>query len=152
MRVVLQRVAEARVVVAGQTVGEIGLGWLALLGVNRTDDPTACRWLADKVANLRCFPDEAGKMNRSVLDVGGAVLAVSNFTLYADALQGRRPSFVDAARPEHAEPLYEQFLHELRLLAVPVQAGRFGADMQVSLVNDGPVTIVLDSPTVRVHS
>ena len=145
MRVVLQRVSSARVVVAGEVVGEVGRGWLALLGVAAGDTWQAAGWLADKVANLRAFPDDDGKMNRSVQDIGGGVLVVSNFTLHADCQKGRRPSFVGAARPEDAEPLYEGFCTALRALGVPVSQGRFGADMQVELVNDGPVTLILDS-------
>jgi D-tyrosyl-tRNA(Tyr) deacylase len=139
-------VSAARVVVAGQTVGEIARGWLALVGVSPADTPASAEWLAEKVANLRCFPDADGKMNLSVQDVGGAVLAVSNFTLYADAAKGRRPSFVNAARPEQAEPLYEAFVNGLRAVGVPVACGVFGADMQVDLTNDGPVTLILDTP------
>lgn len=146
MRAVLQRVTAARVVVDGATVGEVARGWLALVGVAPTDTPAAAAWLADKVANLRCFEDADGKMNLSVQDVGGAVLAVSNFTLYADASKGRRPSFVGAARPEQAEPLYEAFVNGLKALGVPVACGVFGADMQVELTNDGPVTLILDTP------
>ncbi len=146
MRAVLQRAASARVVVAGETVGEIGVGWLVLVGVAPTDMPADAAWLADKVVGSRAFNDDAGKMNRSVVEVAGGVLVVSNFTLYADAVKGRRPGFTAAARPEVAEPLYDRVLHELRLLGVPVAAGRFGADMRVELVNDGPVTLVLDSP------
>jgi D-aminoacyl-tRNA deacylase len=143
---VLQRVSAARVVVDGQVVGEIARGWLVLVGVAPTDTPAAADWLAEKVAHLRCFPDADGKMNRSVTDIAGGVLAVSNFTLYADAAKGRRPSFIAAARPEQAEPLYQQFVNGLRALGVPVACGTFGADMQVTLTNDGPVTLVLDSP------
>ena len=146
MRAVLQRVASARVVVAGESVGEIGVGWLVLVGVAPTDTPADAAWLADKFVGLRAFNDEAGKMNRSVVEVAGGLLVVSNFTLYADAAKGRRPGFTAAARPEVAEPLYHRVLHEFRLLGVPVAAGRFGADMRVELVNDGPVTLVLDSP------
>jgi D-tyrosyl-tRNA(Tyr) deacylase len=145
MRVVLQRVSAARVVVDGQTVGEIARGWLALVGVAPTDTAKEIAWMADKIAHLRCFPDADGKMTLGVQDVGGAVLAVSNFTLYADCQKGRRPSFIGAARPEHAEPLYLEFLNHLRALGVPVQTGVFGADMRVELTNDGPVTLVLDS-------
>ncbi len=146
MRAVLQRVSAARVVVDGQTVGEIARGWLVLVGVAPTDTPAAAEWLAEKVANLRCFPDADGKMNLSVTDVAGGVLAVSNFTLYADAAKGRRPSFINAARPELAEPLYQAFVNGLRSLGVPVACGVFGADMQVELTNDGPVTLILDTP------
>jgi D-tyrosyl-tRNA(Tyr) deacylase len=145
MRVVLQRVLSARVVVAGEVVGEVGRGWLVLLGVAHEDTPAESARLADKVANLRAFPDDDGKMNRSVQDVGGGVLVVSNFTLYADCRKGRRPSFIAAARPEQAEPLCRAFTDGLRALGVPVAEGRFGADMQVELVNDGPVTLVLDT-------
>jgi D-tyrosyl-tRNA(Tyr) deacylase len=145
MRVVLQRVSAARVVVAGEVVGEVGRGWLVLLGVAHADTPAEAAKLADKVANLRAFPDDDGKMNRSVQDVGGGVLVVSNFTLYADCRKGRRPSFIAAARPEQAEPLCRAFADGLRALGVPVAEGRFGADMQVELVNDGPVTLVLDT-------
>ena len=147
VRVILQRVSEARVRVAGQTVGEIELGWLALVGIAPNDTPKDLRWMAEKIAQLRCFPDDDGKMNRSVLDVNGSVLAISNFTLYAEATKGRRPSFLGAARPEVAAPLFEQFLNELRLFGLPVQSGVFGAEMHVELVNDGPITIPLDSPT-----
>lgn len=148
MRVVLQRVSSASVSIAGEIVGQVAPGWLALVGVTHTDAEVDARKLADKVAGLRCFPDETGKMNRAVQDVGGGVLVVSNFTLYADCRKGRRPSFIAAARPEHAEPLVCAFADGLRLLGVPVAVGRFGADMQVSLVNDGPVTIVLESEPI----
>jgi D-tyrosyl-tRNA(Tyr) deacylase len=146
VRVIVQRVSAARVTVAGEVVGEVGRGWLALVGVAPADTPAAAGWLADKVANLRAFPDADGKMNLSVQDVGGGVLVVSNFTLYADCQKGRRPSFVGAARPEQAEPLVRAFADGLRLVGVPVAEGRFGADMQVELTNDGPVTLVIDSP------
>lgn len=146
MRAVLQRVSAARVVVDGQTVGEIGRGWLALVGVAPADTPASATWLAEKVAHLRCFPDADGKMNLSVQDVSGAVLAVSNFTLYADAAKGRRPSFVAAARPEQAEPLFGAFVNGLKALGVRTECGVFGADMRVELTNDGPVTLILDAP------
>ena len=150
MRVVLQRVSSARVVVAGETVGEVGRGWLALLGVATGDGPAEAAWLAEKVAHLRAFPDADGKMNLSVQDVAGGVLVVSNFTLYADCQKGRRPSFLAAARPEDAEPLVRAYCDALRSLGVPVAEGRFGADMQVELTNDGPVTFVIDTvPTQR---
>jgi D-tyrosyl-tRNA(Tyr) deacylase len=145
MRAVLQRVRRAKVTVEGETTGEIGAGWLVLLGVAPEDTRKQVEWLADKIANLRAFADDAGKMNRSVLDIGGSVLAVSQFTLYADCRKGRRPSFIGAALPAIAEPLYEAFVVALKALGVPVATGRFAADMQVELVNDGPVTIVLDS-------
>jgi D-tyrosyl-tRNA(Tyr) deacylase len=147
MRAVIQRVRRAAVVVTGETVGAIDAGWLVLLGVAPADTPTEAAWLADKVAHLRAFEDDAGKMNRSVLDVGGGVLVVSQFTLYGDTRKGRRPSFTGAAPPAVAEPLYERFAAELRAVGLPVATGRFGADMQVELVNDGPVTFVLDTAT-----
>ena len=130
----------------GEIVGQIGAGWLVLLGIAPTDDPATATWLAENVANLRAFSDDDGKMNRSVLETRGSVLVVSNFTLYADCLKGRRPSFLAAARPELAEPLYVAFGNALRALGVPVAEGRFGADMQVELTNDGPVTFAIDSP------
>jgi len=145
MRVILQRVSDARVAVDGQTVGDIRRGWLALVGVAPTDTAKDASWLAEKVAHLRCFPDADGKMNLSVLDIIGGVLLVSNFTLYADCQKGRRPSFLGAARPEVAEPLVAELANALRALGVPVVTGQFGADMQVSLTNDGPVTLVLES-------
>jgi D-tyrosyl-tRNA(Tyr) deacylase len=145
MRAVIQRVRRAAVVVAGETVGAVETGWLVLLGVGPADTPTEAAWLADKVANLRAFEDDVGKMNRSVLDVRGGVLVVSQFTLYGDTRKGRRPSFTGAAPPALAEPLVERFAAELRAVGLPVATGRFGADMQVELVNDGPVTFVLDT-------
>jgi D-tyrosyl-tRNA(Tyr) deacylase len=146
MRAVVQRVRHAEVAVGGAVVGRIAAGWLVLLGVAPTDTPKEVAWLADKVANLRAFQDDAGKMNLSVQDVGGAVLVVSQFTLYGDCQKGRRPSFTDAAHPSVAEPLYEAFVVALRALGVPTETGRFAADMQVSLLNDGPVTFVIDTP------
>jgi D-tyrosyl-tRNA(Tyr) deacylase len=122
------------------------LGWLLLLGIAPGDASTEVNWLAEKVANLRAFQDEAGKMNLSVQDVRGSVLVVSQFTLYGDCLKGRRPGFTAAAPPSIAEPLYESFIVALKALGVPVATGRFGADMQVELVNDGPVTFVIDVP------
>lgn len=146
MRAVVQRVSRARVVIDGETVGEIGQGLLVLLGVTHTDTRATAAWLADKVVGLRIFADAEGKMNRAVADVGGGVLVVSQFTLYGNCAKGRRPSFLDAARPELAVPLYEAFVEEVRALGVPAATGRFGAMMQVELVNDGPVTLLLDSP------
>ena len=146
MRAVVQRVSRARVVVAGETVGEIGRGLLVLLGVAPTDTREQVSWMAEKIAGLRIFRDAEEKMNLSVQDVGGAVLVVSQFTLYGDCSKGKRPSFIDAAKPEIAIPLYEAFLDALRALGIPVAAGRFGADMAVELVNDGPVTMILDRP------
>ncbi|MCI0380348.1 MAG: D-aminoacyl-tRNA deacylase [Gemmataceae bacterium] len=145
MRAVLQRVARAKVVVEGQTVGEIGRGLLLLLGVTHDDTPEKAQWLAEKVAGLRIFPDDEGKMNRDLAETGGAALVVSQFTLYGDTRKGRRPSFVDAAPPETAIPLYEAFIDALKALGVPVATGQFGAMMQVELVNDGPVTLIVDS-------
>jgi D-aminoacyl-tRNA deacylase len=143
MRAVCQRVAEARVSVDGETVGAIGSGLCVLLGVARTDRVEEATRLAAKVARVRVFPDEAGRFDRSLLDVGGGALVVSQFTLLADTARGNRPSFTDAAPPEQAEPLYERFCGELRSLGVPVETGSFGASMELALVNDGPVTIVL---------
>jgi len=146
MRAVLQRVRQAKVRVAGEVIGEIAVGWLVLLGVAPTDTQKQVDWLAEKVANLRAFNDADGKMNLSVQDVQGSVLVVSQFTLYGDCLKGRRPGFTGAAQPAVAEPLYEAFAMALKLLGVPVATGRFGADMQVDLLNDGPVTFVIDTP------
>lgn len=145
MRAVLQRVGRASVTVAGEVVGAVDAGWLVLLGVAPGDTPADADWLADKVANLRAFVDADGKMNLSVQDVGGGVLAVSQFTLYGDCRKGRRPSFTGAAPPATAEPLYERFVTALKALGVPTQTGRFGADMRVELVNDGPVTFVIET-------
>ena len=147
MRTVIQRVSQAQVVVEGQITGQIGAGLLVLAGFAPTDTPAALAWMARKLTQLRIFPDATGQMNRSVLDTGGQVLVVSQFTLLADARKGNRPSYVGAAPPLVAEPLYTQFVALIsELLSQPVPTGVFGADMQVSLVNDGPVTIVLDSP------
>ena len=144
MRAVLQRVTRARVTIDGEEVGAIGPGLLVLLGVTHADTAAEARWLAEKAVGLRVFNDADGKMNLGVTDVGGSVLVVSQFTLYGDAQKGRRPSFIDAARPEQAEPLYEAFVTAVRAQGVPVATGRFGAMMQVELVNDGPVTIILE--------
>jgi D-tyrosyl-tRNA(Tyr) deacylase len=144
MRVVCQRVSEARVRVEGAILAEIAEGLCVLVGVARGDGAEAAGRLAGKVARLRVFPDEEGRFDRSLLDTGGAALAVSQFTLIADTAKGNRPSFADAAPPEEAEPLYERFCDELAALGVPVGRGLFGARMAVELVNDGPVTIVLD--------
>lgn len=143
MRAVCQRVSRAAVRVDGDTVAEIGAGLCVLLGVARDDTDEVARQLAGKVARLRIFPDDAGRFDRSLLDMGGAVLVVSQFTLIADTGRGNRPSFSGAAPPEKAEPLYERFCDELVTLELPVQRGLFGGRMEVELVNDGPVTIVL---------
>ena len=144
MRVVLQRVSRARVSAAGRVTGEIGRGLLLLVGFTGSDDEEALGWMAEKVAGLRIFADEHGKMNRSVEEVGGSMLVVSQFTLYGDARKGRRPSFGEAATPEIAIPLYERFVQLIRARGLPVQTGEFGAMMEVELVNDGPVTLVLE--------
>jgi D-aminoacyl-tRNA deacylase len=146
MRVVLQRVTQGRVLVDGQIVGAVERGYVALVGVAHTDTLGIVTQLAQKTAHLRVFSDDAGKMNRSLLDVGGGVLVVSQFTLYADTRKGRRPSFIDAARPELAAPLVQAYASALQAQGVALIAqGVFGADMLVQLGNDGPVTIILDS-------
>jgi D-tyrosyl-tRNA(Tyr) deacylase len=145
MRAVVQRVSGAKVTVEGRVTGEIGAGLMVLLGVGREDSPMVAASLAEKVANLRIFEDEQGKMNRSLLDVNGAALVVSQFTLYGDARGQRRPSFISAAPPELAAALYEEFNKVLRGLGVAVATGLFQAMMSVELVNEGPVTILLDS-------
>jgi len=147
LRVVLQRVKEASVTVAGAKISAIGQGLLLLVGVAHGDGEPEANWLAEKIAGLRIMADEEGKMNRSVRDVGGAILAVSQFTLLADTRKGRRPSFVGAAPPEEATHLFDHFCDRLRDAGVhPVETGRFGAMMDISLVNEGPVTIILESP------
>jgi D-tyrosyl-tRNA(Tyr) deacylase len=145
MRAVLQRVTRASVEVEGQIVGQIGVGWLVLLGVARGDTDEDADRLAEKVAGLRAFEDEAGKMNLAVADVGGSVLVVSQFTLLGDCRAGRRPSFIDAAEPGEAERLYLRFADKVRALGLAVETGTFRADMKVELLNDGPVTLLLDS-------
>ena len=144
MRVVLQRVSRAKVTVEGRVTGEIGHGLLLLVGFTEGDTEDALGWMAEKVVGLRVFRDDEGKMNRSVEEADGALLVVSQFTLYGDARKGRRPSFVDAARPETAIPLYERFLALLRQTGRRVETGEFGAMMDVELVNDGPVTLILE--------
>jgi len=147
MRAVVQRVARASVSVDGVVVGAIGAGVLVLLGVRRGDGAEAATWLARKVASLRIFDDEAGHLERSLLETGGEALVVSQFTLYGDCRKGRRPSWVEAAPPEEAVPMYERFCSDLRAEGVRrVETGRFGASMAVSLVNDGPVTLILEAP------
>jgi D-tyrosyl-tRNA(Tyr) deacylase len=145
MRALVQRVGEAQVSVDGQAVGAIRAGLLVLIGVTHEDTAQQAAWLAGKVAGLRIFEDADGKMNRSVVEVGGSVLAVSQFTLYGDCRKGRRPSFDAAARPEQAKALYEVFVSALRTRGVPVSTGVFQAHMQVALVNDGPVTLMLEA-------
>ena len=145
MRAVVQRVSSAKVEVDNQRVGEIGAGLLVLLGVARDDQETDADYLADKIINLRIFRDEAEKMNRSLADMGGALLVVSQFTLYGDTRKGRRPSYIAAAEPEQANALYQYFVERVRAQGIKVETGVFQAMMQVSLVNDGPVTILLDS-------
>ena len=148
MRLVIQRVCEASVTVDGQVTGRIGPGLLVLAGFAPTDDTASLAWMSRKLVQLRIFDDDNGQMNRSVQDIGGQVLVVSQFTLLADARKGNRPSYIGAAPPAVAEPLYEQFVAMVAAgLGQPVPTGIFGADMKVSLLNDGPVTIVLDSPT-----
>ena len=144
MRVVLQRVSKASVRIDGRVVGSIGAGFCLLIGFTHADTQAQVDWMADKVAGLRLFPDADGKMNVGLAEVGGAVLVVSQFTLYGDSEKGRRPSFIDAARPEVAIPLYEAFIAALRSRGLEVETGRFGAMMQVELVNDGPVTLILE--------
>lgn len=145
MRAVIQRVSRARVLVDGRITGEIGMGLVSLVAVGRNDTPETAMAMANKIARLRIFNDAQGKMNLSLLDVGGAVLAVSQFTLYGDARGQRRPSFVQAAPPEHGKTLYENFVDALKTLGVPVETGIFQAHMSLELANDGPVTILLDS-------
>lgn len=145
MRTLLQRVTQASVTVDGQVVGQIGSGLLILLGVGPNDGEAQVKMLSEKIVHLRIFEDEAGKMNRSLLDIGGAALVVSQFTLYADARKGRRPSFIAAAAPAIAEPLVERFKAALVAHGIPVEGGVFGAHMDVALINNGPVTIWLDS-------
>jgi len=148
MRAVVQRVSQAEVRVEGRLVGGIGRGLLVLLGVAREDTPETGKVLAEKIANLRIFDDDQGRMNRSLLEAGGAVLCVSQFTLYGDCRKGRRPSYDRAAPPEAARALYDSFVESLRALNVKVETGEFRAMMDVELVNDGPVTLLLDSERV----
>lgn len=145
MKVVLQRVTKASVTVDGEMVGQVGKGFMLLVGVTHDDTETDARYLADKIAGLRVFEDENEKMNLSIQEVGGSVLSISQFTLYADTRKGRRPAFVEAARPNVANPLFEKFNDFLRETGLVVETGIFGANMAVSLVNDGPVTILIES-------
>ena len=144
MRVLLQRVSRAAVTVDGRETGRIGTGFLVLVGFTHADGDEQLQWMADKIAGLRLFGDAEGKMNLALSDVGGALLVVSQFTLYGDAQKGRRPSFIQAAHPDAAVALYERFVVALRQRSIPVETGEFGALMQVELVNDGPVTLWLD--------
>ena len=148
MRAVVQRVSRAQVVIAGEVSGQIGLGLLILLGVGRDDTEADANYLAEKIAGLRVFEDDSGKMNRSVQDVGGSVLAVSQFTLYSDVRRGKRPSFDAASPPEKARQLYEFFVERIRSTGLRCETGRFQEMMKVELVNQGPVTILLDSARV----
>lgn len=145
MRIVLQRVTSAQVAIDDQVVGKIKQGYMLLFGASDTDGEDEIDYYVHKISKLRVFSDEAGKMNLSIEDVGGAILSVSQFTLYADTKKGNRPSFVKAGKPEHAKQIYERFNQKLRDAGIQVETGEFGADMQVSLVNDGPVTIIFDS-------
>lgn len=145
MRLLIQRVSHAKVEVEGRTVGSVGKGALVLFGATHKDEPTHSSWLASKLVNLRMFPDEQQKMNLSLLDTKGEVLIVSQFTLYADCTEGRRPSFTPAAPPEMAESLYVHFIEEVRKFGLHVATGVFGAYMHVSLLNDGPISFILDS-------
>ncbi len=145
MRCVVQRVTEASVAVDGEVIGRCARGFMVLIGVHADDTERDLRYMAEKVPKLRVFEDDAGKMNLSLKDVGGGMLAISQFTLYGDARGGNRPSFITAARPEKANPMYEQLVEAWRAQGIHVETGRFGADMKVSLVNDGPVTILMDS-------
>jgi len=145
MRALIQRVTKGSVTIEGKINGEIDKGYVILLGVGKDDGEKECDYIADKIINLRIFEDENGKLNKSLLDVNGKALIVSQFTLYADCKHGRRPSFIDAARPETAIPLYERFISVFKKAGIEVQTGQFGADMSVLIENDGPVTIWLDS-------
>ncbi|CAI3439373.1 D-tyrosyl-tRNA(Tyr) deacylase [Enterococcus cecorum] len=145
MRAVIQRVSQAKVVVDDNTVGQIGKGFMILIGVHEQDTQTDVDYLVGKISKLRVFEDEQQKMNRSIMDVGGEILSISQFTLFADTKKGNRPSFVQAAKPDTAIPLYEAFNEGLRQVGIPVETGIFGADMKCHLVNDGPVTIIIDS-------
>lgn len=148
MRAVLQRVKSAQVSIDGAVTGKIGNGILLLLGVSAQDGPKEADFLAEKAVNLRIFEDAEGKMNLSLLDTGGEMLIVSQFTLYGDCRKGRRPSFTGAARPETAVPLYERFIANVRASGIPVKTGKFGAEMLVALENDGPVTLLLDTEKI----
>jgi D-aminoacyl-tRNA deacylase len=148
MRALVQRVRRASVKVEGETIGEIGHGLLCFIGIAPSDRAADLDWMTNKLLKLRIFEDDDGKMNRSIEDVQGGILAVSQFTLYGDARKGNRPSFIDAARPEIAEPLYNQFVEKLKQSSLNIQTGRFAAQMLVELVNDGPITLMLESPNI----
>jgi D-tyrosyl-tRNA(Tyr) deacylase len=146
MRVVIQRVLEASVTVEGAVIGQIQQGLMVLVGIVNEDDKSDIEWLSNKIVNMRIFEDEAGVMNKSLLEVGGSLLLVSQFTLHASTKKGNRPSYITAAKPDIAIPLYEQMIQQLELdLGSSIQTGKFGADMKVALINDGPVTITIDS-------
>jgi D-tyrosyl-tRNA(Tyr) deacylase len=145
MRVVIQRVSEASVSIDSQVTGQINKGYMILVGICPEDNQEDIQWLTQKIINLRVFGDEDGKMNLSIIDIKGEILLISQFTLFASTKKGNRPSFIQSAKPEIAIPLYEQFINSLRETGIPVQTGTFGADMKVSLTNDGPVTIIIDS-------
>ena len=145
MRAVIQRVSKASVTVASEIAGEIGPGLLVLLGIHKDDQEQEIKWMVEKIINLRIFEDENGKMNRSLIDTNGAMLVVSQFTLYGDCRKGRRPGYSSAAPPETANTLYQQFIEAVAQKDIPVASGRFQAHMDVELVNDGPVTLLLDS-------
>lgn len=146
MRVVIQRVSEASVTVEGNKTANIGKGLLILLGIETEDSSEDIKWLASKISNLRIFADEQGMMNRSIMDVGGEIIVVSQFTLHASTKKGNRPSYIKAAKPEISIPIYEEFIFELRRESgIKIQTGIFGADMKVAMINDGPVTIIIDS-------
>lgn len=146
MRAVVQRVTSSSVDSEGKRTGTIGPGFCVLLGVTHRDTEADAKWMAEKIVNLRVFRDDADKLNRSLLDTGGSMLIVSQFTLYGDCRRGRRPSFVDAARPEQADALYEKFVEYVRALGVHAETGVFQTSMTVNIVNDGPVTLIIDSP------
>ncbi len=152
MRAVVQRVSRACVRVDGVIIGQIERGLLVLLGVAKSDTPEDARWLAEKIVSLRIMADDDGKMNRDVAEVGGSMLIVRQFTLYGDCRKGRRPSFIDAAGPDIAIPLYEAFINGVKALGIPVATGKFGAMMEVDLANDGPVTLIVESKEIRVQS
>jgi D-tyrosyl-tRNA(Tyr) deacylase len=146
MRVVIQRVLESHVKVDGKIIGQVGKGLMVLVGIEPSDNQEDIVWLSNKIVNLRIFDDEQGVMNKSIIDIGGDILLISQFTLHASTKKGNRPSYIQAAKPEIALPLYEQFIAQLQLdLGKSIQLGSFGADMKVSLINDGPVTITMDT-------